>query len=138
MSILLRFLQVYDPHDIPANILSPSASATVSIRVSTSFPELKTRVLSLLAKYPDISYKIIAEYPPPQLHSDVPGFDTVNVGFGTDIPFLRGHDGGDVKKFLYGPGSIFMAHTSDEHVTITDLVESREGYRRLVLHCLGM
>ncbi|KAF5364899.1 hypothetical protein D9758_008120 [Tetrapyrgos nigripes] len=100
------------------NILSPSATATISIRVSTSFEEVKSSAVSILSQHFSISYKILAEYLPQKLHSDVPGFETINIGYGTDIPFLEGHDTDDVKKFLYGPGSIFVAHTNEEHVSV--------------------
>ncbi|THU99017.1 Zn-dependent exopeptidase [Dendrothele bispora CBS 962.96] len=114
------------------NILSPSASATISIRVSTSFETIKTSALRILSEHPSVSYKILAEYPPPRLYSDVPGFETINVGFGTDIPFLEGHDVDNVKRFLYGPGSIFVAHTSEEFVSLGELEACKNGYKKLV------
>ncbi|KAK7457099.1 hypothetical protein VKT23_010401 [Stygiomarasmius scandens] len=114
------------------NILSASASATVSIRISTSFENVKASVSEILSGCPSVSYKILAEYPPPRLHSDVPGFETINVGYGTDIPFLEVHDADDVKRFLYGPGSIFVAHTSNESVLLKELDACKDGYKKLV------
>ncbi|KAI5831397.1 Zn-dependent exopeptidase [Schizophyllum commune Tattone D] len=119
------------------NILSPSASATVSIRVACEFDTVKRETLALIGRHPEVSYEIVAEYPPPNIQSSVPGFDTINVGFGTDIPFLKYHDGPEVRKYLYGPGSIFLAHTANEHVALADLEACADGYRRLILHCLS-
>ncbi|TRM56991.1 hypothetical protein BD626DRAFT_635196 [Schizophyllum amplum] len=119
------------------NILSPSATATVSIRVSCEFDAVKRATLGLVAQHPEVSYEIVAEYPPPNIQSAVPGFDTINVGFGTDIPFLKYHDGPGVRKYLYGPGSIFLAHTSNEHVALADLETCAKGYMQLVLHCMS-
>ncbi|KAF8907764.1 hypothetical protein CPB85DRAFT_1436347 [Mucidula mucida] len=119
------------------NILAPSSTATISIRVSTAFDKLKASSLAILAQHPEINFKLLAEYGPPRLHSDVPGFQTINVGFGTDIPFLTGHNAPEIKKMLYGPGSIFVAHTSTEHVAMAELVKCKDGYKTLVLYCLG-
>ena len=123
---------------VTANILSPSASATVSIRVSTAFEALKASALDAISRYPDINYRLLAEYGPPRLQSAVPGFDTIDVGFGTDIPFLTGHDAPEIKKILYGPGSIFVAHTNNEHVSLEALEKCKDGYKALSLYCLGV
>ena len=63
----------------------------------------------------------------------MPGFDTIVVNYGTDIPHLAG----DHKRYLYGPGSIMVAHGANEQVTVGDLEGAVEGYRRLILHALG-
>ena len=61
------------------------------------------------------------------------GFDTAIENYGTDVPRLSG----DHKKYLYGPGTILVAHGEREHVTVGDLEESVEGYQNLILHALS-
>lgn len=61
------------------------------------------------------------------------GFDTMIANYGTDMPHLQG----DFERYLYGPGTIFVAHGPNENVTVGDLEASVEGYQKLVLHALG-
>lgn len=44
---------------------------------------------------------------------------------------------GDHTRYLYGPGSILVAHGPDEALTVGDLEAAVEGYKRIVLHALG-
>lgn len=53
--------------------------------------------------------------------------------YGTDVPNLEG----DHTNYLYGPGSILVAHGDDEGLTIQDLEEAVEGYKRLIKHAVG-
>lgn len=56
------------------------------------------------------------------------GFETVVVNYGTDIPSLKG----DHKRYLYGPGSILVAHSDHEHLKISELEAAVEGYKTLI------
>lgn len=56
----------------------------------------------------------------------------MTVNYGTDIPNLLG----DHKRYLYGPGSILVAHSDHEHLTVGNLTEAVEGYKRIVRHAL--
>jgi acetylornithine deacetylase len=73
---------------------------------------------------------------PADLYPSVPGFDLAPMPFGSDAPALRAlvPDGTVV---LAGPGSIIVAHTLDEHLTLTDLEAGVDLNRRLALHFLG-
>lgn len=55
------------------------------------------------------------------------------MNYGTDIPNLNG----DHKRYLYGPGSILVAHSDHEHVNATDLLQAVEGYKKLIRHALA-
>lgn len=44
------------------------------------------------------------------------------------IPNLKGKH----KRYLYGPGSILVAHSDHEHLKASDLSTAVEGYKRLV------
>ncbi len=74
-------------------------------------------------------------YGPVGLDSDVEGFESMTVNYGTDVPNLDMKTG--VKRYLYGPGSILVAHSDHERLTVGDLEEAVEGYKTLILHALG-
>jgi acetylornithine deacetylase len=65
---------------------------------------------------------------PPQYFHTVDGFDVAPVAYTSDIPLL----GNWGKPLLSGPGSIAVAHTPDEHVSIEELRASVDTYERLV------
>jgi acetylornithine deacetylase len=66
---------------------------------------------------------------PAVLLGSLPGFETDMVSFTTDIPAFGGAWG---TPYLYGPGSIHVAHTSEEHVPKKDLVDAVQTYKRLI------
>jgi acetylornithine deacetylase len=43
-----------------------------------------------------------------------------------------------VKRYLYGPGSILVAHGRDEGLTVGDMEEAVRGYKKLVKHVLDL
>lgn len=68
----------------------------------------------------------------PQLTTTDLGFETITVNYGTDIPNLRGSH----KRYLYGPGSILVAHSDHEHLNYDDLRAAVAGYKTLIRHAL--
>lgn len=54
------------------------------------------------------------------------------MNYGTDIPNLKG----DHKRYLYGPGSILVAHSDHEHLSIQDMETAVKGYKTLIEHAL--
>ena len=58
-----------------------------------------------------------------------PGFETSVVAFATDIPELTNWG----TPYLFGPGSIHVAHRDDEHVRIAELQAAVDAYERIVL-----
>ena len=65
-------------------------------------------------------------------NSDVEGFETTVINFGTNAPILaRAHN-----RYLYGPGTILVAHSDHEALTIEDMERAVESYQRLILHAL--
>lgn len=77
-----------------------------------------------------------AGYGPVDIDHDVPGFDVITVNYGTDIPWLE-KVVSDQKRYLYGPGTIFVAHGDQEELREKDLWEAVEGYQKIVLFALG-
>jgi acetylornithine deacetylase len=49
------------------------------------------------------------------------------------VPNLHGNH----KRYLYGPGSILVAHGDNEHVSKSDLVDAVAGYKKLVKEALN-
>lgn len=70
---------------------------------------------------------------PMKLNLSTPGFETVVVNYGTDIPNLRGTH----KRYLYGPGSILVAHSDHEHLSANELPLAVQGYKTLILDALS-
>lgn len=55
------------------------------------------------------------------------------MNYGTDIPNLKG----DHTRYLYGPGSILVAHGDNENLTVADLETAVGGFETLILHALS-
>ena len=73
---------------------------------------------------------------PADLYPALPGFQHAPMPFGSDAPALRALVP-DRTVVLAGPGSISVAHTLDEHLTLTDLEAGVELNLRLARHFLG-
>lgn len=54
------------------------------------------------------------------------------MNYGTDVANLKGNH----VKYLYGPGSILVAHGDNEAITVRDLEDAVEGYKSLIKHAL--
>lgn len=55
------------------------------------------------------------------------------MNYGTDIPHFQGNH----TRYLYGPGSILVAHTMNETILLGDLETAVEDYKTLILHAVG-
>jgi acetylornithine deacetylase/succinyl-diaminopimelate desuccinylase-like protein len=73
---------------------------------------------------------------PADLYPPVPGFEHAAMPFGSDAPALRALVP-DRTVVLAGPGSISVAHTLGEHLSLADLEAGVDLNRRLALHFLG-
>ncbi|OBT48685.1 hypothetical protein VE00_00773 [Pseudogymnoascus sp. WSF 3629] len=117
------------------NVIAADAYAFVSVRVADGDPEVLERAISdaLLAVSPDLKITMApGGYGPVPINHDVEGFESMVVNYGTDILHLDG----DHKRYLYGPGSILLAHSDHEHLKISDLEEAVKGYKKLLLASL--
>lgn len=70
---------------------------------------------------------------PAILMEALPDFPSTVVAYTTDIPAFQGVWG---KPFLLGPGTIHVAHTSEERVPKSDLIQATDMYVRLVTKLL--
>lgn len=115
------------------NVLAAECTALCAVRVASDLPRVERLVEEAVSRHEHIRLEKKFLYPELYLDHDVPGLGTTAVAFGTDAPRLKG----DHRKYLYGPGSILLAHGKDEQVGITELLESVQVYKKIVKHCLG-
>jgi acetylornithine deacetylase len=113
---------------IAPNVISPSASAEVLFRTVGS-PEEILRVIQPLERL--VTSEEILRVPVVKLHT-VPGFPSAAFPFTTDVPFLERWG----TPLLFGPGSILVAHTSEEHLELAELERAVDSYERLARECL--
>jgi acetylornithine deacetylase len=106
------------------NVIPPTASAEVMFRTVGDVGEIASR-LAPIERWVAITRGV--HITPVRLHT-VPGLETAVFSFGTDVPFL----GSWGRPLLLGPGSIHVAHTAHEHVSIAELEAAVELYVRVV------
>jgi acetylornithine deacetylase len=113
---------------IAPNVISPHATAEVLFR-TIGPPEDIQRAIQPLERF--VTSEEVLRVPVVKLHT-VPGFPTALFPFTTDVPFLDRWG----TPLLFGPGSILVAHTSQEHVELPELEAAIDGYERLATACL--
>ncbi|KAL2114885.1 hypothetical protein VTJ04DRAFT_10548 [Mycothermus thermophilus] len=125
---------------VAANVIAQEAEAQVAVRIAVGRKETGLGIVA--KKMEEVVGKVDKEglrlegvmgYGPVECECDVDGFDTMVASYGTDVPNLDG----DHVSYLYGPGSILVAHGEDEALTVGELEDSVEGFKRLVKHALG-
>ncbi len=107
------------------NVVAPSAEARLMARTVTSGDDVFARLERWCAGRATLERGI--EVPPVRLGT-LPGFATSVVAFATDIPAMPGWG----TPYLYGPGTIHVAHRDDESVSIAELVAAVDAYERIV------
>lgn len=109
------------------NVIPDDARAEIFIRAVGDVGGLRQAVAR--AAGGDAEAREVLFIPPVHLGA-LGGFETTVVAFTTDIPAFDGQWG---QPFLIGPGSIHLAHTSEERIPKTQLTEAVALYQRLVL-----
>ncbi len=99
-------------------------------RLVTPADALRRLLEAWLADRATIAYGSMV---PPVHLGTVPGFRTDVVAYATDIPAL----GGWGRPYLFGPGSIHVAHTDHEHVDVDELRGAVDAYERLARAALA-
>jgi acetylornithine deacetylase len=114
---------------VAPNVIPASAEAEVMFRTVGDLPALR-RSLRSLEQW--VTVEEVLEVPPVTMPT-VPGFETATFPYTTDIPFLSSWG----TPLLFGPGSIHVAHTDNEHVKVTDLRRAVDGYVALAKFLLA-
>ncbi|TID27246.1 Zn-dependent exopeptidase [Venturia nashicola] len=124
---------------LAANVVAESSKAEIAIRIAGGSPEeinmIITKALQPLKEETENAGGIFElqwskrAYGTVDIDTDVKGFDTVTVNYGTDIPNIEG----DHKRYLYGPGSIFVAHSDHEHLAVSELEQSVLDFQKIIL-----
>ena len=106
------------------NVIAPAAEARLMARLVTS-PE---EVIPLFERWASGRATIEqgVTVPPVRL-SAIDGFPTSVAAFATDLPSLTNWG----TPYLFGPGSVHVAHTDDEHVSVAELERAVDAYVRL-------
>ncbi len=108
------------------NVIPDEAVAEIFIRVIGDVTELREQIKAAAA--PDAEAKEVLFIPAVHLGS-LPGFATTVVAYTTDIPAFGTAWG---QPFLLGPGTIHVAHTSEERIAKSQLTAAVEIYSQLV------
>lgn len=130
-------------------VVADSAHAGLAVRIASGSPaDIQTAILDCVrdAVAPfmtgnmDLSDIVELDfsasgYGPTDLDADVSGFDVTTVNYGCDIPWFK-RTVKNQRRYLFGPGTIFVAHTDHEALSERDLTEGQAGYERIVLHAL--
>ncbi|HUF25593.1 MAG TPA: hypothetical protein VMM18_01330, partial [Gemmatimonadaceae bacterium] len=112
------------------NVVAPAAEAKIMARIVTP-PD---QMIALLRRWAgDRATLDIGAVVPPVRLASLSGFPTSVVAYATDIPAL----GAWGTPFLFGPGSIHVAHTDDEYVDVSELRAAVDAYVRIALGALA-
>ena len=119
---------------VATNVVAEDASAKVSVRIGGGTKEEIVRLIreAIMEIDERLELKFTPGYGPVKCDTDIEGFETIAVNYGTDVPLLKGEH----KRYLYGPGTILTAHSDHEFLTVRDLEEAVDGYKRLILGAL--
>lgn len=106
------------------NVVSPWAEARLMIRLVTPPDEVRGIIERWTDGRATIQWGPVV---PPVKLGVVDGFPTSVAAFATDIPALTNWG----TPFLFGPGSIHVAHRDDEFVAIDELLAAVDAYERI-------
>lgn len=103
------------------NVVAPRAEARLMARVVTSVDDIWERLNRWADGRAELERGI--EVPPVRL-ATFDGFPTSVAAFATDIPALTNWG----TPYLFGPGSVHVAHTPHEHVAVEELDRAVDAY----------
>jgi acetylornithine deacetylase len=113
-----------------ANIIPGACESELMFRLVGDVEVVKERLERWVAGRAEIQY---GSHIPVQFFHTIPGFETAPVAYTSDIPLLDRWG----TPLLFGPGSIHVAHTPDEFVSVAELRAAVDSYQRLVRELLA-
>jgi acetylornithine deacetylase len=106
------------------NVIAPAAEARLMFRLVTPAAHVRERLERRFAGRAELEWGVMV---PPIRLATVSGFATSVAAYATDIPAL----GNWGTPYLYGPGSIHVAHTPNECVSVVSLRQAVDDYVKL-------
>lgn len=107
------------------NVVSDSVEMKIFIRTTFTTHDTITALIKSIAD-DNTDIEVIYGDPPIEFKF-IDGFKSGVVSYGSDAPELTNLG----KPLLYGPGSIFNAHTMEEHILIEDMVLAKEELKKI-------
>jgi acetylornithine deacetylase len=108
------------------NVFAPSAEARLMFRLVTPAQMIQDRVTAWARGRADLEWGVMV---PPVRLGVVDGFPTSVAAFATDIPALTNWG----TPYLFGPGSVHVAHTDGEWVSVGELEAAVDAYERIAM-----
>lgn len=109
------------------NVVAPHAQARLMARVVTSAADVTDRVRTWVGDRATVEVGVSV---PPVRLGTLDGFATSVAAFATDIPALTNWG----EPYLFGPGSVHVAHTDHEYIDVAELRAAVDAYERI---CTG-
>ncbi len=142
---LVKLLAELDALDLPSDALLGETTINIGklaggVADNVVAPNAEARLMVRLVTHGDVIWKLLTDWAagramlerttevPFVRLATLPGFATSVVAFATDIPAMPSWG----TPYLYGPGSIHVAHRDDEHVAIAELHDAVGVYERVV------
>ena len=113
-----------------ANIVPAHAEAELMVRLVGDVKPVKKLVQEWAKGRAEVEF---GSHIPAQKFHIVDGFDVAPMAYTSDIPLLPRWG----TPLLFGPGSIHVAHTPDEHIDIEELRASVDAYERIARQLLA-
>lgn len=111
------------------NVIAPAAEARLMARLVSPAEDVLQILQQWTAGRGTLEQGVTV---PPVRLGTVDGFRTSVAAFATDLPSLTNWG----TPYLFGPGSVHVAHTDDEHVSVTELEQAVDAYVRLAILAL--
>jgi acetylornithine deacetylase len=113
------------------NIVPDAAKAELAIRIVDDGRKIDQVLREAVGVRAEVRHILTL----PAMHfASLEGFPTSVVSFTTDIPVLAPAWG---EPFLFGPGSIHVAHTNEEMISKRELLDAVETYAQMTRTLLG-
>jgi len=113
------------------NVVADEARAELLIRLVEDAAPLRQKIREAAGDLVEADF--VLEIPPIHLRT-LPGFATGVVAFATDIPKLEAWG----EPLLFGPGSITVAHTSEERLAKRELLDAVGSYAGIARQLLAV
>ncbi len=108
-----------------ANIIPAMCEVELMFRIVSDVAPLREAVESWAAGVAELEW---GSFIPAQHFHVIDGFDVAPMAYTSDIPLLSRWG----TPLLYGPGSIHVAHTTEEYIDVEELRSAVDAYERIV------